>query len=90
MPMSHARLRSPTPYRVHYAPPAWREVGRMSGEVFEALQRELERLAASPGGRQPGTTEPVRHALEGHGLELHYTWDEQARTLTLLTVARAR
>ncbi len=87
--MPQLRHRSHAPYRVHYSPQAWREVGRMPAETFLALQELLERMgdaahrvpAAAPG-------EPSRQVLPGHGLELEYTWDEPSRTLTLLSLER--
>ncbi len=86
--MPQLRQNNQGPYRVHYAPQAWREVGRMSAETFLALQDALEQLGA-PGGLLPEAPGGLsRHALPQHGLELEYTWDERSRTLTLLAVVR--
>ncbi len=88
-PMPQLRYRSQAPYRVHYSPQAWREVGRMSAETFLALQDVLERLG-DPAYRGPeaASGEPTRYALSGHGLVLEYTWEERSRTLTLLALER--
>ena len=76
------------PYRVHYAPQAWREVGRMSAETFLALQEVLAKLGEA-GARAPESSNGLaRHAVPQHGLELEYTWDERSRTLTLLALGR--
>ncbi|CAM3378085.1 hypothetical protein G4177_28895 [Corallococcus sp. ZKHCc1 1396] len=87
MSQSSTRNRLVLPYRVHYAPPAWREVGRMSAEAFEALQQTLARLAERSRG-QDSVAGPARHQVEGHGLELLYERDPRASTLTLLAVTR--
>ncbi|MFP2907143.1 hypothetical protein ACLESD_19260 [Pyxidicoccus sp. 3LFB2] len=76
------------PHRVHYAPQAWREVGRMSAETFLALQDVLEELGDASGRAPEAASGLSRHALPQHGLELEYTWDERSRTLTLLAVVR--
>ena len=77
------------PHRVHYAPQAWREVGRMTAETFHALQQILERLGDA-ALREPAASEGLvaRHVVPQHGLELEYAWDERSRTLTLLGLAR--
>jgi hypothetical protein len=87
--MPQLRHRSHAPYRVHYSPQAWREVGRMSAETFLALQDVLERLG-DPAYRGPEAApgEPIRHMLSGHALVLEYTWEERSRTLTLLALER--
>ncbi|MBZ4335885.1 hypothetical protein NR800_27795 [Corallococcus interemptor] len=87
MSQSSARNRLVLPYRVHYAPPAWREVGRMSSEAFEALQQALARLAERSKS-QDSVAGPARHRVEGHDLELLYEKDPRASTLTLLAVTR--
>ncbi|WP_223640526.1 hypothetical protein [Corallococcus sp. EGB] len=87
MSQSSARNRLVLPYRVHYAPPAWREVGRMSAEAFEALQLALARLAERTK-TQDSVAGPARHVVEGHDLELIYEKDPRASTLTLLSVTR--
>ncbi|RKH11826.1 hypothetical protein D7V97_10265 [Corallococcus sp. CA053C] len=84
-----ARNRLSHPYRVHYAPPAWREVGRMSAEVFEALQQALLGLAER-SRNQDSSVGPSRYRVEGHDLELLYERDPRASTLTLLAVNRMR
>ena len=86
MPKLHHR--SQGPHRVHYAPQAWREVGRMPAEAFMALQEVLERLGEA-GTRAPEASGGLaRHPVPRHGLELEYTWDERSRTLTLLALVR--
>jgi hypothetical protein len=79
---------NPGPHRVHYAPQAWREVGRMSAETFLSLQQALEQLGDASGRAPEAAHGLVRHALPEYGLELEYTWHERSRTLTLLAVAR--
>lgn len=86
--MPQLRQHSQGPYRVHYAPQAWREVGRMSAETFLALQEVLAWLGEA-GKRAPEAAHGIaRHAVPQHGLELEYTWDERSRTLTLLSLVR--
>ena len=85
----HVRQRPPGPHRIHYAPQAWREVGRMPAETFLALQAALERLGESSArGALSGGTGAARHVVARHGLVLDYAWDERSRTLTLLAVER--
>ncbi|WP_240359759.1 hypothetical protein [Pyxidicoccus trucidator] len=86
--MPQLRQHSQGPYRVHYAPQAWREVGRMSAETFLALQDVLEQLGGTPEHAPEAASGLARHALPQYGLELEYTWDERSRTLTLLAVVR--
>ncbi|MFP2924529.1 hypothetical protein ACLESO_04795 [Pyxidicoccus sp. 3LG] len=86
--MPHLRQHTHGPHRVHYAPQAWREVGRMPSETFLALQAVLERLGDVTWRGTEATSGPTRHALPRHGLELEYTWDERSRTLTLLSIHR--
>jgi hypothetical protein len=86
--MPQLRHHSQGPYRVHYAPQAWREVGRMSAETFLVLQKVLEGLGEATGRAPEATHGLGRHALPEHGLELEYTWDERSRTLTLLSLMR--
>jgi hypothetical protein len=86
--MPQLRHHNQGPYRVHYAPLAWREVGRMSAETFLALQAVLEELGEDSGRAPEATNGLARHALPQHGLELEYTWDERSRTLTLLSLVR--
>lgn len=76
------------PYRVHYAPQAWREVGRMSAETFLALQEVLAKLGEAEARAREASNGIARHAVPQHGLELEYTWDERSRTLTLLALGR--
>ncbi len=61
----------------------------MPAETFLALQDMLERLG-DPAHRGPEATSgaPQRRTLGQHGLVLEYTWDERARTLTLLALER--
>lgn len=87
--MPQARHRHHAPYRVHYSPQAWREVGRMPAETFLALQELLERMGdAAHRTPEAASGEPARQALPGHGLVLEYTWDERSRTLTLMALER--
>jgi hypothetical protein len=79
---------TPGPHRVHYAPQAWREVGRMSAETFFSLQQALEQLGDAAGRAPEAASGLMRHALPEYGLELEYTWDGRSRTLTLLAVVR--
>jgi hypothetical protein len=86
--MPQLRHHSQGPYRVHYAPQAWREVGRMSAETFLALQEVLNGLGEADGRAPEAAHGIARHPVAQHGLELEYTWDERSRTLTLLAVVR--
>ncbi|MCP3137145.1 hypothetical protein [Pyxidicoccus xibeiensis] len=86
--MPQLRHHSHGTYRVHYAPDAWREVGRMPAETFLALQQVLERLGDATGRAPDVLSGPAMHVLPQHGLELSYTWDERSRTLTLLSLQR--
>jgi hypothetical protein len=86
--MPQLLYRPQAPYRVHYAPQAWREVGRMPAETFLALQTVLERLGDAPSRAREASDGLARHPVPEHGLELEYTWDERSRTLTLLALVR--
>ncbi|WP_225409115.1 hypothetical protein [Stigmatella hybrida] len=84
--MTRARPTLTRYYDVALAPEAWRDAGCVTADDFLVLQDVMNLLAVegTPYERGRGP-----HSVTVAGLEVHYTRDDVARTLTLHRVVRA-
>jgi hypothetical protein len=71
------------PYRVTFSPEAWKEIGRLSGGTFLALQETLDRIAQQ--GQSPAAEKgaPTEITFKLRSLVIHCERDEASRTLTV-------
>ena len=77
------------PYRVTFSPEAWKEIGRLSGGTFLALQETLDRIAQQGLSTVPADSAPKEITFKLRSLVIHCERDDSSRTLTvqrLLTV----
>jgi mRNA-degrading endonuclease RelE of RelBE toxin-antitoxin system len=75
------------PYRVNFAPEAWKQVGRIPSSAFASLQEALERIASEMGTERP-PQEGAHFELqfEVEAFRVIYQRDDETRTLTLLAI----
>jgi hypothetical protein len=87
----HRILPSPSgPYRVVFAPQAWKEIGLMPTALFDVLQAAVEGLAAKCGRQnEPREAQPLPLRLTVDTLVVTYERDDAARVITLVDVTRA-
>ena len=77
---SHTRVAGP--YRVTFSPEAWREIGRLSGGTFLALQETLDRIAQQ-GHAAPAGGGPQEITFKLRALVIQCERDDATRTLTV-------
>jgi hypothetical protein len=77
---SHTRVAGP--YRVTFSPEAWKEIGRLSGGTFLALQDALDRLAQQ-GSSAPADSPPQEVTFQLRALVIQCERDDTTRTLTV-------
>ncbi|QSQ22505.1 hypothetical protein JY651_46595 [Pyxidicoccus parkwayensis] len=81
--------RAAGPYRVIFAPEAWRQIGLMPTALFEVLQKAVDDLAERCGRLStPGAEKPVRLSLAVGSLVVLYERDDATRTLLLVDIQR--
>jgi hypothetical protein len=76
----HTRVAGP--YRVTFSPEAWREIGRLPGGTFLALQETLDRLAQQ-GSCAPAEATPQEVTFKLRALIIQCQRDDTTRTLTV-------
>jgi len=78
---SHTRVAGP--YRVTFSPEAWREIGRLSGGTFLALQETLDRIAQQGLSTVPAESAPREITFKLRTLVIQCERDDSSRTLTV-------
>jgi len=78
---SHTRVAGP--YRVTFSPEAWREIGRLPGGTFLALQETLDRIAQQGLGPVPAESAPKEITFKLRTLVIQCEQDDATRTLTV-------
>lgn len=71
------------PYRVTFSPEAWKEIGRVSGGTFLALQETLDRIAQQGLSTVPPQSTPTELTFKLRTLVIHCERDDATRTLTV-------
>ena len=71
------------PYRVTFSPEAWREIGRLSGGTFLALQETLDRIAQQGNATPTGGSAPQEVTFQLRTLVIQCERDDATRTLTV-------
>ncbi|HEX8706177.1 MAG TPA: hypothetical protein VF815_45505 [Myxococcaceae bacterium] len=71
------------PYRVTFSPEAWKEIGRLSGGTFLALQETLDRIAQQAPSTVPADSGPEEITFKLRGLVIQCERDDTSRTLTV-------
>ena len=71
------------PYRVTFSPEAWREIGRLSGGTFLALQETLDRIAQQGPSTGPAESAPQEITFKLRTLVIQCERDDATRTLTV-------
>ena len=71
------------PYRVTFSPEAWREIGRLSGGTFLALQETLDRIAQQGLSTVPAESAPREITFKLRTLVIQCERDDSSRTLTV-------
>jgi hypothetical protein len=77
------------PYRVTFAPEAWKEIGRLSGGTFLALQETLDRIAQQ-GSTTPSESAPKEITFKLRTLIIQCERDDATRTLTVQRLISVR
>jgi hypothetical protein len=71
------------PYRVTFSPEAWKEIGRVSGGTFLALQETLDRIAQQGLSIVPAESAPKEITFKLRALVIQCERDDATRTLTV-------
>lgn len=81
MYLQHARVAGP--YRVTFAPEAWKEIGRLSSGTFLALQEALDRIAQTTSPTAPDKSAREEFTFTIRALVIQCERDDQTRTIIL-------
>jgi hypothetical protein len=81
--MLRSHTRGAGPYRVSFSPEAWREIGRLSGGTFLALQETLDRIAQQGLVNVPAQSTPTEITFKLRTLVIHCERDDASCTLSV-------